>query len=107
VFFLSTLFLLHPSASFAQQEINILHADRLQGGKSGNEEIRRLIGNVRLKSKKIDLKCDSAYQFLNSDELRAFGNIEVQTKNGIIWADTAVYHTKSKQSTFRGHVIVH
>lgn len=107
VFLLSTLFLLHPSASLAQQEINILHADRLQGGKSGNEEIRRLIGNVRLKSKKIDLKCDSAYQFLNSDELRAFGNIEVQTKNGVIWADTAVYHTKSKQSTFRGHVIVH
>ncbi len=106
-FFTLSIFLCRPTLSFAQKEINILHADRLEGGKSGNQEIRRLIGNVRLKSKNIDLKCDSAYQFLNSDELRAFGNIEVQTKNGIIWADTAIYHTKSKQSTFIGRVIVH
>ncbi len=104
-FLMTVVSLINPSHSFAQKEVNILHADRLEGGKVGNQNVRRLIGNVQLKSKDIDLECDSAYQFLNSDELRAFGNIEVKGKKGVIWADTAIYHTKSKYSTFIGHVI--
>ncbi len=106
LFSLLWLCFLLPESSFAQQSVTILHADRLVGGTADSQEVRRLIGNVHLKSKNIDMRCDSAYQFLNSDELRAFGNIEVRTKNGWIWADTAIYHTKSKISTFRGRVVI-
>ena len=106
VIFVPVFSLLHPTNTLAQKEITIRHADRLEGGKIGTREIRRLIGHVHLTSKNINLKCDSAYQFLNSDELRAFGNIEVKNNKGIIWADTAIYHTKSKHSTFQGRVII-
>lgn len=52
------------------------------------------------------MRCDSAYQFVNQNEFRAFGDIEINTGEENIWADTLVYFTDIDFSQLRGRVII-
>jgi lipopolysaccharide export system protein LptA len=91
---------------FAQKKVEILKSDRLEGGKLNGQNIRKLIGHVILRHKGQTLYCDSAYQFISKNELRAYGNIEIMSDTLKIWADTAFYNTDNEISQFYGQVII-
>ena len=107
---LSALFilLLTCSSARAQQKnpVNILQADSIVGGSIDGERVQKILGDVRLQSDDLIMQCDSAYQFVNQNEFRAFGNIEVNTGEENIWADTLVYFTDIDFSQLRGRVII-
>jgi lipopolysaccharide export system protein LptA len=92
--------------TFAQSPVTILEADRIQGGQFEGDRVQKILGNVHLRSKDLEMYCDSAYQFVNKSEIRAYGNIEVNTESEKIWADTLIYFTDIDFSQLRGRVII-
>ncbi|MCW9706649.1 OstA-like protein [Fodinibius salsisoli] len=106
---LSVLFILGISISngFAQgKQVDILDASRIVGGTYEGEQVRRILGNVHLKHKDFEMYCDSAYQFVNQNEVRAFGNIEIDTGEEKIWTDALTYYTDVDFSELRGRVVM-
>jgi len=93
---------------YSQDLVDILEADLLEGGVVEGKKVQKILGNVYLKSVEQDLEiyCDSAYQFTESSEIRAFGNIQINTENEKIWADSLVYFTDIDFSQLRGRVII-
>lgn len=92
--------------SRAQNQVNILQADQIQGGEYEGERVQKILGNVHLQSQNMEMYCDSAYQFVNGNEIRAFGNIQIDTEEEKIWADTLKYYTNIDFSQLRGRVII-
>lgn len=92
--------------SRAQNQVNILQADSIQGGSFEDEKVRKILGNVYLESKNMEMYCDSAYQFVNKSEIRAYGNIQINTEEEKIWADSLTYFTDVDFSQLRGRVII-
>ncbi len=62
------------------KKIDILKTNKLIGGVVNGHNVRKLLGDVELRHNDLTIYCDSAYQYLDSDQLRAFGNIEIITK---------------------------
>lgn len=92
---------------FAQQkQVDILDASRIVGGTYEGEQVRRILGNVHIQHKDFEMYCDSAYQFVNKREIRAFGNIEIDTGEEKIWADSLTYYTDVDFSELRGRVVM-
>lgn len=94
--------------TMAQNPVDILEADLLEGGVVEGQKVQKILGNVYLKSVEQDLEiyCDSAYQFEASSEIRAFGNIQINTEDEKIWADSLIYFTDIDFSQLRGRVII-
>ncbi|MGM0546251.1 MAG: OstA-like protein [Bacteroidota bacterium] len=92
--------------TYAQNQVNILEADQIQGGQYEGERVQKILGNVHLQSENMEMFCDSAYQFVNTDEIHAFGNIEINTETEKIWSDTLKYFTNIDFSQLRGRVVI-
>lgn len=92
-----------PAAS--QSRVFIENAERAEGGVIDDENIRKLLGNVELRTDEMVMQADSAYQFIDQNLIHAF-NIQINTEDEIIWADTLFYDTLTDYSEFRGRVII-
>ena len=90
----------------AQDRIQILNAGTMEGFRKGEENIRILQTDVRLQTPTFYITCDSAYQVINKQEIFAYGNIEIETNNELIWSDTAHYQSAREYSTLRGRVVL-
>ena len=97
-------FLFTVSAN-AQSNVFIENADRAEGIIIEDENVRKLIGSVVLTTDEMTMLADSAYQFIDQNEIQAF-NIQIETRDEIIWADTLFYDTLTDFSRFRGRVII-
>ena len=106
ILLLVAVFLALPVHSVAQSRVTINRAKEVVGITVNGERVRKLIGNVNLKTQDLTLYCDSAYQYLEKSEVRAFGNIEIETPAERIYADTLVYFTDLDFSQLRGRVII-
>lgn len=101
------LIILFPVAEQAnsQSRVNILQADRAEGGTVDGEPVRKILGNVMLSTDDMTMESDSAYQFIDRNMLTAF-NVQIETENEMIWADTIYHNTEDEFSELRGRVIV-
>ncbi|MDR8390410.1 hypothetical protein NC796_04600 [Aliifodinibius sp. S!AR15-10] len=95
-----------PQKAHGQNRVTINKAQEVMGVTMQGERVRKLIGNVSLRMDDMVMYCDSAYQFLERSEVRAFGNIEIDTPNEQIYADTLIYFTDVDFSQLRGRVII-
>jgi lipopolysaccharide export system protein LptA len=105
VFIATGMLFLIPGESEAQSRVNILQADRAVGGTVDGQQVRRLLGNVILSTERMMLEADSVYQFTGQNRMTAF-NVQIETENEIIWADTIYHNTLTDYSQLRGRVIV-
>jgi lipopolysaccharide export system protein LptA len=103
---ISTFTLLLATEAYSQSRVQILNADHLEGfsGESGTG--RMLAGNVHLKVDNTFIEADTVYQYLDLDEIRAFGNIQVTTPTQRIWSDKAVYNYVIDESNFENRVVI-
>jgi hypothetical protein len=106
LFTIVVIVLLGNTPALAQNPISIIQADSIVGGTMNGQRVQKILGNVHLKSQNLSLKCDSAYQFVNKNEFRAFGNVEINTEEETIWTDTLIYYTDIDFSQLRGRVII-
>lgn len=107
-FLLLSLFLcVSFSDASAQQWVNIIQSDSLQGFSTDEGEVRKLFGNVKLETEDFTVLCDTAWHYRDIDELRASGNVEITTGDGDrIWADKAFYDLETEFSEFESRVIL-
>jgi len=90
----------------AQEQVFIERSEEIIGSTVDGKNVRKLIGDVKLKTADMAMTCDSAYQFLGAGQIQAFGNIQLETEDEIIWADELLHDLNKKQSTFSGRVII-
>lgn len=91
--------------STAQSRITIIQADRAEGGTIDGEPVRKILGNVILSTEDMTMESDSTYQYIDQQLLTAF-NVQIETENEMIWADTIYHNTQTEFSELRGRVIV-
>ncbi|MGN8225889.1 OstA-like protein [Gracilimonas sp. BCB1] len=96
---------LQPLSVSGQSVVNIESFSRAVGATLGGEQIQKLY-NARLTTGNIEMVCDSAWRFINRSEIRAFGNIQIETPDETIWSDTLYYYTNRDLSLLRGRVII-
>lgn len=87
---------------------NIVTLQRFESAKLetiDGEQIRKIY-NARMSLGDVTMICDSAWQFIDKNELRAFGNIQIDTSTENIWTDTLYYYTNQELSKLRGRVVI-
>lgn len=94
------------SAALAQNKVRILQSDKLEGITTDDGRIRKLTGYVILETDDFTIQCDSAWHFLDLEELRAWGNIVIRSDREQIWAEKATYDLISEVALFEGRVIM-
>lgn len=96
---------IHSSAR-AQSQVSILDADSIYTSTFNGKRIQKILGNVYLKGKNLEMYSDSAYRFTNESKIKAFGNIQINTENEKIWSDSLTYFTDIDFSKLRGRVVI-
>ncbi|MBO6524594.1 MAG: hypothetical protein JJ971_12255 [Balneolaceae bacterium] len=91
--------------ALAQNIVTLQRFDSAQMTTVEGESIRKIY-NATMSLGDVTMVCDSAWQFLNKNELRAFGNIQIDTSTENIWTDTLYYYTNQDLSKLRGRVII-
>lgn len=82
-FFISALFIFHPSYSQTGDPIEIINADELQYSEVGGVALRKLLGNVQLQQKDVTLYCDQADFYFEENLVDAFGNVHIRQGDSI------------------------
>jgi lipopolysaccharide export system protein LptA len=102
---LALVFTVIPTSVFAQNALTLKSFSRAIGSTVDGEQIQRLF-DAHLTTGNMEMVCDSAWRFLNRDEIRAFGNIQIKTPQETIWSDTLYYYNNRDLSLLRGRVII-
>ena len=99
------MFLLAQPLVMGQNVITIERSRVIETKTVNGQTIRKLY-DARLRTGNVSLVCDSAWQFIGMDEIRAFGNIQIDTPTENIWTDTLYYYNNQDLSKLRGRVII-
>jgi lipopolysaccharide export system protein LptA len=79
----------------------------LQGGVFNGVKIRKLLGNVSFRQDDVLLYCDSAYQYLDRNEIEAFSNVRiVQSDTVTITGDRGFYDGDRRTARMIGNVVM-
>jgi lipopolysaccharide export system protein LptA len=79
----------------------------LIGGVFNGVKIRKLLGNVSFKQEDMFLYCDSAYQYLERNEVEAFSNVRVvQNDTLTITGDRGFYDGDRRVARMTGNVVM-
>ncbi len=89
-----------------QKKVKLEQADRLKGGKIGDERFDRLLGNVILKQNKTTIYCDSAYLFKKRNFVEAFGRVRITEGDSVtITGNKLEYDGNTKKAKLRNNVV--
>ncbi|HEX8328556.1 MAG TPA: OstA-like protein [Hymenobacter sp.] len=79
----------------------------LVGGEFNGVKIRKLLGNVSFQQEDTFLYCDSAYQYLDRNEVEAFSNVRVvQGDTMTITGDRGFYDGERRTARMTGNVVM-
>lgn len=79
-------------------------ADLLEEAVVGGEQVRRLIGNVRLRQDETTLRSERALQYLNRREILFIGDVLIVERGDTLRADSVLYNRTTKVGRATGHV---
>ncbi|PKP38930.1 MAG: hypothetical protein CVT98_04140 [Bacteroidetes bacterium HGW-Bacteroidetes-15] len=88
-----------------RRQINIEGADQMRNLKRNGQDIRRLIGNVRIRHEDVTVTCDSLYDYSGTNRFDAFGNVVVIQKSSTLYGDTLLFDGNSKNGRVRGDIV--
>ena len=87
--------------------IKLLTAGELVGGDFNGVKIRKLITNVSFQQDDVFLYCDSAYQYLERNQVEAFSNVRVvQSDTMTITGDHGFYDGAQRTARMTGNVVM-
>ena len=96
-----------PPVAAKGAPIKLLTAGELQGGDYNGTKIRKLLGNVSFQQEDTFLYCDSAYQYLDRNEVEAFSNVRVlQGDTMTITGDRGFYDGDKRTARMQGNVVM-
>lgn len=93
--------------SQAQQrrQIVIEGADQMRNLRINGQDIRRLIGNVKIRHEDVYVTCDSLYDYSGTNKFDAFGNVVVVQDSSTLFGDTLIFDGNSKNGKVRGEIV--
>ncbi|MCX8010744.1 MAG: hypothetical protein N3A61_06295 [Ignavibacteria bacterium] len=94
--FIFTFFSLEKIYAQEGKIIELVNADSLVGKVLGNENVRILIGNVRLIQGDVSISCDRGIQFYETNKAELEGNVKVVQKNVTIIVPQGMYYGDTK-----------
>ncbi len=87
--------------------IKLLTAGALVGGDFNGVKIRKLLGNVSFQQDDTFLYCDSAYQYLDRNQVEAYSNVRVlQSDTMTITGDRGFYDGEKRTARMTGNVVM-
>lgn len=87
------------------KNVELLHADKMRGDADIGEDVRLLVGNVKLKHESAIMFCDSAVQDEASRSFDAFGNVHIIQGDTLdIYSDVLYYDGATKMARLRKNV---
>jgi lipopolysaccharide export system protein LptA len=87
--------------------VELLHANELRGGDFNGVKIRKLLGAVSFRQQDVFLYCDSAYQYLERNEIESFSNVRiVQSDTMTITGDHGFYDGNKRLARMTGQQVV-
>ena len=87
--------------------VQLLHAGKLLGGDFNGLKIRKLIDTVSFKQGDVLLYCDSAYQYLDKNQIEAFSNVRiVQSDTMTITGSHGYYDGNQRTARIVGNVVM-
>lgn len=94
-----------PSDSSKNVIVNILSATNSYGIQTDTGLLQRLVGNVRLQQGSTTMSCDSAYLNLVTNNMEAFGNVQIIQAGGTqVNSDYLRYRGNQKLAYLSGNV---
>lgn len=90
----------------AQSVVDLLRSDRVRTEQSDKGLIRKLTGNVSLRTNNLQIEADSAWHFIDLEEVTAYGNLIITTEKEKMYADSLRYDIAQEISTLSGDVII-
>ncbi len=106
-FVFALLFLTYSVSSLIAQEkkkIEILGADILTKGNVRGENVRKLIGSVKMKQGDVYMDCDSAYFYADRNAVDAFGHVYIHQGDLQIYSDSLKYNGDERIADLYGNV---
>jgi lipopolysaccharide export system protein LptA len=99
---------IQPGTPVKGTPVQLLPGTReLQGGVFNGVKIRKLLGNVSFRQDDVFLYCDSAYQYLDRNEIEAFSNVRiVQSDTVTITGDRGFYDGDRRTARMLGNVVM-
>lgn len=104
---LAVLFVVMAFHSFAQKKtkVELLNANTLEYDESLGKNVRRLIGDVRLKHEDAIMTCDSAYMYAETNSFDAFGNVHIFQGDSVqLFGDSLKYNGNTRKAQLNGNV---
>ncbi|NML64047.1 LPS export ABC transporter periplasmic protein LptC [Hymenobacter sp. RP-2-7] len=87
--------------------VKLLHAGILRGGVFNGMPIRKLIDTVSFQQGDVLLYCDSAYQYLDKNQIEAFNHVRiVQSDTLIITGNHGAYDGNQRTARITGDVVM-
>ncbi|MBF9143388.1 OstA-like protein [Hymenobacter properus] len=87
--------------------IKLLTSGQLVGGIFNGVKIRKLITNVSFQQDDVFLYCDSAYQYIDNNQVEAFSNVRVvQSDTMTITGDHGFYDGAKRTARMTGNVVM-
>jgi lipopolysaccharide export system protein LptA len=97
VYFVLFLISFSASAQESGKKIEIKNADRLIGSRTGNADLKRLIGNCVFQQDDVTLSCDSAILNSTTNKVDAYGNVHIKQGDSLnIYSDSLKYFGKTR-----------
>lgn len=104
---LAVLFVAMAFQTFAQKKtkVELLNANTLEYDESLGKNVRRLIGDVRLKHEDALMTCDSAYMYSETNSFDAFGNVHIYQGDSVqLFGDSLKYNGNTRKAQLNGNV---
>ena len=96
-----------PPPGIKGSPIKLLTAGALVGGDFNGVKIRKLLTNVSFQQDDVFLYCDSAYQYLDKNQVEAFSNVRVvQSDTMTITGDHGFYDGAKRTARMTGNVVM-
>ena len=96
-----------PPPGIKGSPIKLLTAGALVGGDFNGVKIRKLLANVSFQQDDVFLYCDSAYQYLDKNQVEAFSNVRVvQSDTMTITGDHGFYDGAKRTARMTGNVVM-
>lgn len=93
-------------AAQGSRVVEIEHADSLVGRVIEGEEVRELIGNVRLRQERIVMACDRALQYIASGKVQLTGHVVVVDSNITMTAPRGMFFRDDKRAEAYDDVVL-
>lgn len=103
-FWLFGLFILSTLVFASNDRLDLIHADKNIGKKTGNEQLRILSGNVHFVQDTLNMFCDEAIFYETREKLEFKGNVVIDNRERKIRADKIVYYPNTKLAVCTGNV---